>query len=803
MQEELLQFKLQKVWTLVNLPNGKRAIRTKWVFRNKKDEIGIVIRNKAKLMDVKSAFLYGTIEEEVYVFKPPSFEDPQFPNKVYKVEKALYGLHQAPRAWYETLSTYIIENGFRRGIIDKTLFIKKDKGDILLVQVYVDDIIFGFTKKSLCDEFEGLMHKEFQMSSIGELTFFLGLQIASTLMEPIKALVKDEEADSVDVHLFRSMIGSLMYLTASRLDIMFAVYSCAKFQVTPKIDSPFDLEAFSNSDYAGASLDRKSTIGGCQFLGKRLISWQCKKQTIVANSTTEAEYVVAANCCGQNPVFYSKTKHIEIRHHFIRDFYKKKLIQVIKIHTDHNVADLLTKLLMLVGLTFWLQALVCLILRAWIKGSSKSTAGMSFTNQFWLQSYMYGTGSNNFNFSKLIFDGMLENLDLKKFLMYPRFLQLFSNNHLKDLPEPFNNTYETPSHTKKVFSNMARQSKSFSGKVTPLFESMFAAKNQHLKGKSSVTPPEPQPTPSTSQPNVSEPQTKLLQTETPPTVSHEPQNEANIEQMLPSPSVYQRKHRNTQKHKRAKKGMDTGGSPRRQETMRGAPAQTRSERVLKQPNEPPLPEGGYTPGSDEGRLKLEELMAMCTKLSKHVLDLEKEKDAQAVEIFKIKKRVNKLERQRKSSILHPRKRIYRQVESSDDDLDEEDASKQGRTSDKTMSMFKDKNQGKIGVNDTEVVKGSGDTEAVNTADKGKGILKETEPVEKTNKKVQGDVQIERDAEARIDVDYELAARMTQEEQEKYTIKERARLLAEFFEMRKKQLAAERAKGIRNKTPTKT
>ncbi|GJU28250.1 retrovirus-related pol polyprotein from transposon TNT 1-94 [Tanacetum coccineum] len=306
MQEELLQFQLQKVWTLVNLPNGKRAIGTKWVFRNKKDERGIVVRNKARLvaqgytqeegidydevfapvarieairlflayasfmgfivyqMDVKSAFLYGTIEEEVYVCQPPSFEDPQFPDKVYKVEKALYGLHQAPRAWYETLSTYLIENGFRRGTIDKTLFIKKDKGDILLVQVYVDDIIFGSTKKSLCDELNCLMHKRFQMSSMGELTFFLGLQvqqkkdgifisqdkyvadilkkfdfatvkIASTPMEPNKALIKDEEADSVDVHLYRSMIGSLMYLTASRPDIMFAVCACARFQVTPKM----------------------------------------------------------------------------------------------------------------------------------------------------------------------------------------------------------------------------------------------------------------------------------------------------------------------------------------------------------------------------------------------------------------------------------------------------------------------------------------------------------------------------------------------------------------------------------------
>ncbi|GKB91041.1 putative ribonuclease H-like domain-containing protein [Tanacetum coccineum] len=222
MQEELLQFKLQKVWILVDLPKGHRAIGTKWVYRNKKDERGIVIRNKARLvaqghtqeegidydevfapvarieairmflayasymgfmvyqMDVKSAFLYGQIEEEVYVCQPPGFEDPDHPDKVYKVVKALYGLHQAPRAWYDTLANYLLCNGFQRGKIDQTLFIKRQKGHILLVQIYVDDIIFGSTKKELCDEFEKLMKDKFQMSSMGELTFFLGLQIHLT-----------------------------------------------------------------------------------------------------------------------------------------------------------------------------------------------------------------------------------------------------------------------------------------------------------------------------------------------------------------------------------------------------------------------------------------------------------------------------------------------------------------------------------------------------------------------------------------------------------------------------------------------
>ncbi|GJX73011.1 putative ribonuclease H-like domain-containing protein [Tanacetum coccineum] len=443
MQEELLQFKIQKVWILVDLPYGKKAIGTKWVYRNKKDERGVVVRNKARLvaqghrqeegidydevfapvarieairiflafasymgfivyqMDVKSAFLYGKIDEEVYVSQPPGFIDPKYPKKVYKVVKALYGLHQALRACYATLSTFLLKNGYRRGTIDKTLFIKKDKNDIMLVQVYVDDIIFGSTKRSWSDEFKALMKSIFQMKILKKFDF-ARVKTVSTLIETQKPLVKDEEASDVDVHLYRSMIGSLMYLTASRPDIMFAVFACSRFQVTPKTSylnavkrifrylkgkpklglwyprvSLFYLEAYSDSDYAGANLDRKSIIGGCQFLGRRLISWQCKKHTIMATSTTESEYVAAANYCGQvlwiqnqmldygfnfmntkiyidnesticivkNPVFYSKTKHIAIRHHFIRDVYEKKLIHVLKIHTDDNVADLLTKAL--------------------------------------------------------------------------------------------------------------------------------------------------------------------------------------------------------------------------------------------------------------------------------------------------------------------------------------------------------------------------------------------------------------------------------------------------------------------------
>ncbi|GKA43079.1 putative ribonuclease H-like domain-containing protein [Tanacetum coccineum] len=315
----------KKVIQALKDPSWIEAMQEELVYRNKKDERGIVIRNKARMvaqgytqeegidydevfalvaridaiklflayalfkyflvyqMDVKSAFLYGKIKEEVYVCQPPGFEDPKFPDKFYKVEKALYGLHQAPSA--------------------------------------------------------------------------------CTPIETSKPLLKDAELEDVDVHLYRSMIGSLMCLTTSRPDIMFAVCACARFQVTPKVshlhvvkrifrylkgqpklglwypkDSPFDLEAYTDSDYAGASLDMKSTIGGCKFLGRRLISWQCKKQTIVASSTTKAEYVAAASCCGQ-----LRIQCFTPRLSTLRLDITSSGIQMIKIHIDHNVADLLTK----------------------------------------------------------------------------------------------------------------------------------------------------------------------------------------------------------------------------------------------------------------------------------------------------------------------------------------------------------------------------------------------------------------------------------------------------------------------------
>ncbi|GJX94377.1 putative ribonuclease H-like domain-containing protein [Tanacetum coccineum] len=266
MQDELLQFKLQKKvvaqgytqeegidYDEVFAPVARiEAIRLFLTYASFKDFM-------VYQMDVKSAFLYGKIEKEVYVCQLPGFEDPDFPD--------------------------------RRGKIDKTLFIRRDKGDILLVQVYVDDIIFGSTKKSLCTEFEKMMHKKLQMSSMGELTFFLGLQTTSTPIETQKPLLKDEDVEEVDVHLYRSSL-SIDWFIDSILLLQGLILCYAVCLWYPK-DSPFDLVAYTDSDYAGASLDRKSTTRVCQFLRCRLISWQCKKQTVVANSTTKAEYVAA------------------------------------------------------------------------------------------------------------------------------------------------------------------------------------------------------------------------------------------------------------------------------------------------------------------------------------------------------------------------------------------------------------------------------------------------------------------------------------------------------------------------------
>jgi hypothetical protein len=304
MQEELNNFTRNEVWYLVPRPN-QNVVGTKWVFRNKQDEHGVVTRNKARLvakgysqvegldfgetytpvarlesirillayatyhdfklyqMDVKSAFLNGSIKEEVYVEQPPSFEDSEYPNHVYKLSKALYGLKQAPRAWYECLRDFLITNGFKVGKVDPTLFTKTIANDLFVCQIYVDDIIFGSTNKSTCEEFSRIMIQKFEMSMMGELKYFLGFQVkqlqegtfisqtkyiqdiltkfrikdAKSVKTPMGTnghLDLDTRGKSVNQKVYWSMIGSLLYLCASRPDIMLSICMCARFQADPK-----------------------------------------------------------------------------------------------------------------------------------------------------------------------------------------------------------------------------------------------------------------------------------------------------------------------------------------------------------------------------------------------------------------------------------------------------------------------------------------------------------------------------------------------------------------------------------------
>ncbi|GJV02018.1 retrovirus-related pol polyprotein from transposon TNT 1-94 [Tanacetum coccineum] len=385
MQEELHQFDKLQVWELVDKPFGKNVIKIYWLWKNKMDEDQTIIRNKARLvakgyaqeegidfeesfalgacleavwffvaytahksfliyqMDMKMTFLNGPLKKEVYVVQPDRFVDPDHPEKVYHLRNSLYGLKQTLRAWYDELSNFLMSKGFTKGTIDPTLFMIRYGEDILLMQIYVDGIIFGFTNPKFSKRLEKLMHSRFEMSLMGGMKFFLGLQIhqsprgifinqAKYALEILKKhgmekcdtvgtpmatkpkLDADFSGKLIDQTDHCSKIGSLMYLTSSRLDIVQVVCYCARYQARPTEkhlkevkrifrylrgtinmglwypkDSGFELTAFSDADHAGCIDTRKSTSGGIQFLGDKLVSWMSKKQDCTAMSSAEAE----------------------------------------------------------------------------------------------------------------------------------------------------------------------------------------------------------------------------------------------------------------------------------------------------------------------------------------------------------------------------------------------------------------------------------------------------------------------------------------------------------------------------------
>ncbi|GJR47357.1 retrovirus-related pol polyprotein from transposon TNT 1-94 [Tanacetum coccineum] len=473
MQEELHEFERLEVWELVPPPDKAFVISLKWIYKVKLDELGGILKNKARLvargyrqeegidfeesfalvarleairiflafaahmnmviyqMDVKTTFLNGNLREEVYVSQPDGFVDPDKPNYVYKLKKALYGLKQAPRAWYDMLSSFLISNDFSKGSVDPTLFIRREGNELILVQIYVDDIIFAASTPELCDLFAKIMCSKFKMSMMGKISFFLGLQISQSprgifinqskyALESLKKygyescdpvdtpmvekskLDEDKEGKAVDPSHYRGMIGTLLYLTASRPDLQFAICMCARYQARPTEkhlnavkrifrylkgtvhrglwypkDSSFALTAFADADHAGCQDTRRSTSGSIQLLGDRLVSWSSKRQKSAAISSTEAEYIALSGCCAQvlwmrsqltdygfgfnkipmycdnksaialccNNVQHSRSKHIDIRFHFIKEHVENGVIELYFVNTEYQLADIFTKAL--------------------------------------------------------------------------------------------------------------------------------------------------------------------------------------------------------------------------------------------------------------------------------------------------------------------------------------------------------------------------------------------------------------------------------------------------------------------------
>ncbi|GKD06531.1 retrovirus-related pol polyprotein from transposon TNT 1-94 [Tanacetum coccineum] len=447
MQEEIHEFERLEVWELVPCPDKVLLIKLKWIYKFKTDEFGGVLKNKARLvaqgfrqeegidfeesfspvarieairifvanaahknmtiyqMDVKTAFLNGKLKEEVYVSQLEGFVNQDNPSHVYKLKKALYDLKQAPHAWSDMLSSFLISQHFSKGEVDPTLFTRQAGNDLLLVQIYVDDIIFASTNTAMCDEFANQMTTKFKMSMMGQMSFFLRLQISQspkgifinqskyaseivkkysllsidfvdTPMVKKNKLDEDLHGKQVDATLYRGMIGSLMYLTSSRPDLIYAVCLCARYQAKPtkkhlqvmkwifrylkgtinmglwySKDTDMSLTAYADADHAGCQDTRHSTSGSAQFLGDKLVSWSSKKQKCTAISNYGFQFnkislyrdnkSVIALCC--NNVQHSRAKHIDVRYHFIKEEVENGIVELYFARTEYQLADIFTK----------------------------------------------------------------------------------------------------------------------------------------------------------------------------------------------------------------------------------------------------------------------------------------------------------------------------------------------------------------------------------------------------------------------------------------------------------------------------
>lgn len=471
MDLEINSIEKNGTWELTTLPAGVKTIGVKWVFKTKLNEKGEVDKFKARLVakgfsqefgvdytevfapvarwdtirmilalaaskgwnvyqfDVKSAFLHGELNEVVFVEQPRGYELKGEETKVYKLKKALYGLKQAPRAWYKKLESYFIKEGFERCPSEHTLFTKSEDENFLIVSVYVDDLIFTGNDITMIERFKRSMKQEFEMSDLGKMKYFLGVEVvqsnagifinqrkyANEVLErfnmkncnPVRTpiipgfkLVKDDTGTGVDATTYKQMVGSLMYLTTTRPDLAFVVSLISRFMEKPtelhqqavkrvlryikgtadlgifyKFSGEDKVMAYSDSDYAGDIEDRKSTSGYAFLLSSGAVAWSSKKQPVVSLSTTEAEFIAAASCACQgiwmtrilewlgveqgctdifcdnvstiklsrNPVMHGRSKHIDIRFHFLRDLAMEERIKLEYCCSKNQLADIMTK----------------------------------------------------------------------------------------------------------------------------------------------------------------------------------------------------------------------------------------------------------------------------------------------------------------------------------------------------------------------------------------------------------------------------------------------------------------------------
>ncbi|XP_052479531.1 uncharacterized mitochondrial protein AtMg00810-like [Gossypium raimondii] len=411
MQAEISALEENNTWIFTTLPEGKKPIGCKWVFRIKHQADGSIERYKARLvakalvacnnwylhqLDVNHAFLHGDLHEEVYMLPSPGFA-PSASNQVCKLQKSLYGLKQASRQWFSKLTTALLTLGYIQSSADYSLFVKRQQDTFTVLLVYVDDIILTGNSLSEITKVKAYLDQQFRIKDLGELKYFLGLEVALTTAEihlsqrkyaleilqdsefmdctPAKTplaskskLTSDSGALLHDVTSYRQLVGRLIYLTLARPDLAFVVQQLSQFMDKPidqhlqaahrilrylkacpsnglfyRSSSPLDLRAFSDSDWAGCLESRCFITEFCIFLGNSLISWKSKKQPTVSRSSSEAEYRALASTIANNPTFHERTKHIEIDCHIVREKVTTGIVHLMPCKSSDQLADLFTK----------------------------------------------------------------------------------------------------------------------------------------------------------------------------------------------------------------------------------------------------------------------------------------------------------------------------------------------------------------------------------------------------------------------------------------------------------------------------